>query len=88
MKTNDYNMQAIKEIVLSCKHTEKATKVAIESYISEHDRMYGENSIGELNMHVILDNHYDECTGELINDDWQTTVNVQVDDNGTDVSFN
>ena len=87
MRTNNYNKLAIEGIILSCKHTENATKGAIESYIAEHDSVYGEFSLGELNMSVILDNHYDEYTGELINDNWQTTIMVTVIENEINVTF-
>ena len=87
MKASNYNKQAIKDIVLSCKHTEKATQVAIESYIAERNRMYGEFSVGEFKISVVLDNHYDEYTGELIGGNWQTTVMVKVDDSRVYVTF-
>ena len=87
MRTNNYNKLAIEGIILSCKHTENATKGAIESYIAEHDSVYGEFSIGELKTSVVLDNQYDEYTGELINDNWQTTITVTVIENEINVTF-
>ena len=87
MKTNNYQKKEIEDIILSCKHSEKSVKSAIASYIAEHDRMYGEFSIGELKTSVVLDNQYDEETGELINSDWQTTISVPIVDNNINVDF-
>ena len=88
MGASNYNKQEIKDIVLTCKHTENDTKKAISRYIEERDRMYGDNSVGELKMSVVLDNHYDEYTGELINGNWQTTVMVEIDNSRVYVTFN
>ena len=87
MEASNYNKQAIKDIVLSCKHTEKTTQVAIESYIAERNRMYGEFSVGEFKISVVLDNHYDEYTGDIINDNWETTVIVEIEDDVIQVTF-
>ena len=87
MKTNNYQEKEIEGIILSCNHSKESVKNAVESYIAEHDRMFGEFSIGELNMSVILNNHYDGETGELINDNWQTTITVIVIENEINVIF-
>ena len=87
MGASNYNKQAIKDIVLSCKHTEKDTKKAIESYIAENDRRFGGNSVGKLCVYVVLDNHYDEYTGEIIEDNWETTVIVEIEDDVIQVTF-
>ena len=87
MKASNYNKQEIVKIVLSCKHTEKDTKKAIESYIAENDRRFGGNSVCELSVYVVLDNHYDECTGEIIEDNWETTVIVEIEDDVVQVTF-
>lgn len=87
MKTNNYQKKEIEDIILSCNHSEKSVKKAIASYIAEHDRMYGEFSIGELKTSVVLDKQYDEETGELINDNWQTTITVTVIENDINVTF-
>lgn len=87
MKASDYNKQEIVKIVLSCKHTEKDTKKAIESYIAEKNRRFGDYSVGELSVYVVLDNHYDEYTGDIINDNWETTVIVEIEDDAIQVTF-
>ena len=87
MGASNYNKQAIKDIVLSCKHTEKDTKKAIESYIAENDRRFGDYSVGKLRVYVVLDNHYNECTGEIIEDNWETTVIVEIEDDVIQVTF-
>ena len=87
MEASNYNKQAIKDIVLTCKHTENDTKRAIESYIAENDRRFGGNSVGELSVYVVLDNHYNECTGEIIEDNWETTVIVEIEDDDIQVTF-
>ena len=87
MKTNKHQ-EDIKKIVLSCKHSENAVKRAVESYIAEQDRHYGEFSVGDLTVSIVLNKHYDENTGNIIKDNWQTTVTVSVVDNNVEVSFN
>ena len=87
MKTNNYQEKEIEDIVLSCNHSKASVKIAVESYIVEHDRMFGEFSTGELKNSVVLDNQYDEETGEFINSDWQTTITVTVIDNVINVTF-
>ena len=87
MKTNKYQKREIEDIILSCNHGKESVKNAVESYIVEHDRMFGEFSIGELKNSVVLDNQYDEETGEFINSDWQTTITVTVIDNVINVTF-
>ena len=37
-------------------------------------------------MSVTLDKHYDE-EGEVIDDDWMTTVTVNINDNEVDVDY-
>ena len=87
MEASNYNKQEIKDIVLTCKHTERDTKKAIESYIAENDRRFGGNSVGELSVYVVLYNHYDEYTGDIINDNWETTVIVEIEDDVVQVTF-
>lgn len=87
MKTNSYQKDIINNIILECEHTEQGVRDAIKSYIAESDRRYGEFSVGDIKTEVVLDNHYDEETGELINDDWQTTVSVSIVDNNINVDF-
>ena len=87
MKTNNYQGKEIEDIVLSCNHSKASVKIAVESYIVEHDRMFGEFSIGDIKLSVILDNHYDGETGERINDNWQTTITVMIVCNNVEVSF-
>ena len=87
MKASNYQKSVIDNIILECEHTEQGVRDAIKSYISENDRRYGEFSIGDIKTEIVLDNHYDEETGELINDDWQTTVSVSIVDNNISVDF-
>ena len=87
MKTNNYQKKEIEDIILSCKHSEKSVKKAIASYIAEHDLRYGEFSIGESKTSVVLDNQYNEETGECIKSDWQTTITVTVIENDINVTF-
>ena len=87
MKTNNYQGKEIEGIILSCNHSKASVKNAVESYIAEHDRMYGEFSIGELKTSVVLDNQYNEETGECIKSDWQTTITVTVIENDINVTF-
>lgn len=87
MKQNKYQEEMIKKIALSCNHSKESVKNAVESYIADQDRHYGELSIGNLKVSVILDNHYDESTGALINDDWQTTITIMIVCNNVEVSF-
>lgn len=42
--------------------------------------------IDELSVSVTLDKHYDE-EGEVIDDDWMTTVTVNINDNEVDVDY-
>lgn len=87
MEASNYNKHAIKDIVLTCKHTENDTKKAISEYIAERNRMYGEFSVGEFKISVVPYNHYDEYTGDIINDNWETTVIVEIEDDVVQVTF-
>lgn len=87
MEASNYNKQEIKDIVLTCKHTENDTKRAISEYIAERNRMYGNFSVGNMQIRVTLKHHYDESTSDIINDNWETTVIVEIEDDVVQVTF-
>ena len=88
MNANKFKQEEIKKIVLSCKHSKNAVKRAIKSYIAEQDRHFGEFSVGNIKLSVVLDDQYDEETGKLINSDWQTTITISIVNNNVNVMFN
>lgn len=87
MEASNYNKQAIETIVLSCKHTEKDTEKAIAEYIAERNLMYGKFSVGNMQIRVTLEHHYDESTSDIIDDDWLTSVIVGIEDDVIQVTF-
>ena len=87
MEASNYNKQAIKAIVLSCKHSIRATSEAIRGYITNHNCVHGEFSVGNMDLLVVLEYHYDEETADIIDDDWLTTVSVNIDKDVVNVTF-
>lgn len=90
MKTNDFRKNEIKKIVENCKHDRQSIIDAVDEYIDSYQKYeYGGGEpfvIDELSVSVTLDKHYDE-EGEVIDDDWMTTVTVNINDNEVDVDY-
>lgn len=86
----DLRKNEIKKIVENCKHDRQSIIDEVNKYIESYQKYgYGGGEpfvIDELSVPVTLDKHYDE-DGEVIDDDWMTTVTVNINDNEVDVDY-
>ena len=79
-------MEELRQLIIETPHTEHAIEKAIEAYIAEHQRRYGFDYEIDARASVALDKHYEE-DGTVLDDDWQTTVTVQIENNDINILF-